>query len=370
MQIKSGIAIVGENLDIINNVCININEDGIIESIEKSNNCNNYIGNENLIAIPQPANAHVHSGDNSFPEYGVKEELHELVAYPNGLKHKLLSSLSYEKLIGGISSFYSIAYNMGIGLVVDFREGGGIGCKASKEAQKYVKDMDVVVLGRPGPDFPNNCDGLGISSPIDYKEDYVIDLSKKFKPSMTHIAEDEKTRKNNDFEIAMKSDFNAFIHGLYLNEKDFENLSHKNIYLIFCPSSNMWHGMRFPPVELTLKYNIKFAIGTDNASWFLPDVFRETYELLLILRLNRIRGEEVAKELMKSLYINGYKSIGLEPRLIEEGKTAHFLLIDGYNSGIINSINIYNSIIKRVQPEFIKFRIDKNNLKNIGLFFS
>ncbi len=366
MQIKAGLALIGEDLELMKDVCIEINDEGIIESIEKGNSCNNYIGNNNLIAIPQPANAHVHSGDNNFPEYGIDKSLHELVAYPNGLKHKLLNSLSYDELVNGISSFYETAYNLGLGLVVDFREGGGIGCKASKEASKDIKDMDIIVLGRPGEDFPNNCDGLGISSPIDYDEKYVIELSKQFKPSMTHIAEDEDTRKRNDFEIAMKSEFNALVHGLYLSDKDFEILSDKNIYLIFCPSSNLWHGMKTPPISLSIKYNIKFAVGTDNASWFLPDVYREAYQLLLYLRLNQIKGEEIAKEILKSLYINGYKAAGVNPRIIKEGLPAHFLLVDGYNSNIINSLNLYNSIVKRVQKGFIIYRVDKNNLKKLN----
>ncbi|AFZ70758.1 hypothetical protein Calag_1036 [Caldisphaera lagunensis DSM 15908] len=362
MQIKAGIALINEDLEIIKDVCIEINDEGIIESIGKGSTCNNYIGNDNIIAIPQPANAHVHSADNSFPEYGIDKNLHELVSYPDGLKHKLLNSLSYNKLVSGISSFYRTAYSLGLGLVVDFREGGGIGCKASKEASKDIKDMDIIVLGRPGNDFPNNCDGLGISSPIDYDENYVIELSRKFKPSMTHIAEDEETRNNNDFEIAMKSDFNALIHGLYLRNDDFEILKNKNVYLIFCPSSNLWHGKKFPPIDLSLKYNIKFAIGTDNASWFIPDVYREAYQLLLYLRLNQIKGEEIAKEILKSLYINGYKAVGVNPKIIKEGMPSHFLLIDGYSSSIINSLNLYNSIVKRVQKGFITYRVDKNNL--------
>ncbi|MDP8003832.1 MAG: hypothetical protein RAK17_06595, partial [Caldisphaera sp.] len=328
-----------------------------------NNTCNNSIGSTNLIAIPQPANSHVHSGDNGFPEYGIGKNLHELVSYPDGLKHKLLNSLPYNSLINGIMKFYETAYNMGLGLLIDFREGGGVGCKASKDALSILNNkIDVLILGRPGPDFPRYCDGLGISSPLDYNPEEIVRLSNTYRPSMTHVAEDPESREKFDFEISLKASFDAIIHGLYLNEKDFIKLSQTNTYLIFCPTSNLWHGLRIPPIDLALKYNIKFSVGTDNASWFLPDIYKEVNELLLFLRLKGIKGEDVAKKLLESIYLNGYYLAKIRPKIIEEGNFANFLLIDGDNSNILRSINIYNAIVKRVMPGFIKYRIDRKKI--------
>ena len=366
MEIKVGLGLIGEGLEVKRKLCITIGKDGIIESIGGYNECKNYLGGEGLIAIPQPANSHVHSGDNSFPEYGVNKELHELVAYPNGLKHRLLKNLPYQKIVSGIRKFYITSYLMGVGLLVDFREGGGVGCLASKEASRGLEGkLKIVTLGRPGPNFPENCDGLGISAPLDYDPETLKMLVKQERYSQTHIAEDIENRRKGDLELAIELGFDTLIHGTYLGEQDIAKISDKGVNLVFCPSSNLWHGLRFPPIDLAIKQGIAFALGTDNAAWFLPDVYKEANVALLYLRSKGFRGDEIARTLLRALFINGYKIVNATPSTISEGNKAKLLLIDGENSGILRSLNIYSAIIKRSQFGFIKYRIDGENALDV-----
>ncbi|MCE4608384.1 MAG: amidohydrolase family protein [Caldisphaeraceae archaeon] len=368
MEVKAGLGLIGEELEVKRKLCITIGKDGIIESIGGYNECKNYLGGEGLIVIPQPANSHVHSGDNSFPEYGISEGLHELVAYPNGLKHRLFKTLPYQKIVSGIREFYITSYLMGMGLLIDFREGGGVGCLASKEASRGLEDkLKIVTLGRPGPNFPENCDGLGISAPLDYDPDMLKVLIKQQRYSQTHVAEDMENRRKRDLELAIELGFDTLVHGTYLEEQDIVKISDKGVNLVFCPSSNLWHGLRFPPIDLAIKQGITFALGTDNAAWSLPDIYREANIALLYLRSKGLRSDEIAKILLRALFINGYKIVDMTPSTISEGNKAKLLLIDGENSGILRSLNTYSAILKRSQFGFIRYRIDGADVLDVKI---
>lgn len=131
---RAGLALVGEGLEARRDTCIWV-RDGMVESIETGSACpRDYIGGSRMAAVPQPANAHVHSADYLYQEYGVDLGLEELVAPPNGLKHRLLASSSREALVDAARRFYRESWKAGVGLVVDFRELGGLGCLTAREA--------------------------------------------------------------------------------------------------------------------------------------------------------------------------------------------------------------------------------------------
>ncbi len=359
-------ALTGWELEVKRYVCLHLRE-GLVESVESWGSCSSDSpGGESLLVLPQPGNAHVHSADYAFPEYGVDMGLKELVAPPDGLKHKLLESTPPSMLVGAMTEFYTLAWSMGLGLLVDFREGGGRGCKLAQKAKSLTpRGLKVLILGRPGPEWPEGCEGLGVSSPLDYEVSTLRRLSSEHKPAMAHVAEDLEARIHGDLERAFDAGLDAIVHGVHLKREDLEAMRDRGLALILCPQSNMWHGLGMPPVAEAFKIGVRTALGTDNSSWNIPEIWGEARATLLIARLQGFKEEKAALEVLKSIMVNPYTIVGVKPPVIEEGYEAKMIIVDTSNLGIFRALNPYSGIVKRVSPASIIARVDGSDLKEL-----
>ncbi|MCE4620205.1 MAG: amidohydrolase family protein [Desulfurococcales archaeon] len=362
-HVKAGLLLRGENLAIEEDRCIHIRGE-IIESIETISTCPlEATGSGDIVALPQPGLAHVHSGDHLFPEYGVDEELAKLVAPPNGLKHRLLAGADDSRLEEAILEYYRMAWRLGNGLLIDFREGGGHGCLIAKKAlEKAPQGIRVVVLGRPGPGFPHGCDGLGLSSPLDHSKEELLRLVASNRPAFTHVAETKEAREKGDLELAIEAGFDAIVHGTYLSRGDLGRLREKGVGLVMCPRSNLWHGVGIPPVRDALETVGDVALGSDNAAWMPPNPWREAETALLLARLEGPTGEWLARRVLEALFISPYKLVGLRPRIIGEGWPARFLLYMAGETGLTRSRSLVYGLVKRVFTGYLVGRVDDGEL--------
>ncbi|MBR4696940.1 MAG: amidohydrolase family protein, partial [Candidatus Methanomethylophilaceae archaeon] len=101
-----------------------------------------------LALFPDVVNAHTHCAD-----YGLKVpagmSLEDLVAPPDGLKHRYLRDTPGEVLSENMRRFGEASASHGSSAFVDFRENGAEGCRLLREACP-----DAVILGRPvSPEF-------------------------------------------------------------------------------------------------------------------------------------------------------------------------------------------------------------------------
>ncbi|MCX8196052.1 MAG: amidohydrolase family protein [Acidilobaceae archaeon] len=359
LSVRAGIALVGE-LEVRRDVCVFV-RDGRVESIEGSGSCREgSLGGPAFALLPQPANAHVHSADHAFPEYGSSLSLEELVAPPHGLKHRLLSATPPEALTKAIFELYYAAWRLGIGLLVDFREGGGLGCTLAAKAREGLPEgMRVLILGRPGPEWPMGCEGLGAPSPLNYGEREFLELAMNHRPAMAHVAETPEARRRGDLERALRARLDAIVHGTHLSPDDLEALREEGVGLVLCPSSNMWHGVGLPPVADAIKAGVRLALGTDNAAWSSPNVWLEARQALLLARAQGAKGEEVAKEVLRALFVAPYELIGLRPPLIEEGEEAKMVLL--YSEGLASAQDVYGAVAKRAGEAEALIRIEGEN---------
>ncbi len=360
IAVKAGLILRGEKLETTTDACIWI-KDGVIEAITSSASCpTHYLGTSSILVTPQPVLAHVHSMDHAFPEYGINKNISELVAYPNGEKHARLKALTRDKMIAYTAEYYRYAWRLGVGLVVDFRELGGLGCTTAKEAYQIIPEgLSLIVLGRPGPEWPKGCDGLGISSPLDYSKNELRKLVNSVPIAVTHIAETREMREQGDLEIALDTGFQVLIHGTYLDEDDIAKISSEKRSLVLCTRSNMWHGLQIPPIDVVVKLGVDFGLGTDNAAWLPPDPWSEAMTLLLAGRLRGYKEALLAKRILDGLYINGYTMYGLEPRVVEEGVKASFLLWNVEDTGLYRAEDVYVGVVKRLVSARLLARIDK-----------
>ncbi|MCE4624297.1 MAG: hypothetical protein F7C35_00325 [Desulfurococcales archaeon] len=357
--IRFGAALTGESLELKGPGCLWL-DSGRISSITSTGSCpQNALGGDRLLILPQPGLAHAHSADYAFTEYGAKKPISALVSYPGGEKHKRLIRLSRSKLVEATRRYYLEALRLGVGVILDFREMGGYGCETARQALAGVEGLDVVLLGRPGPGWPGACDGLGISSPLDYPLEDLKSLVKIYRPSAAHVAETPATLEAGDFDLAVELGFDFIIHGTFLRREHLGELAKRGIGLVFSVRSNMWHGLGLPPVlEALGEEGLLVALGSDNAAWIPPDPWGELSGALYAARLQGFVAEEEARKLLSAAFIAPYVLAGLKPRLVAEGSDAHLVGLYVDVDSLLDSESPMLWIAKRVGAGLIVIRVD------------
>ncbi|TFG06442.1 MAG: hypothetical protein EU539_07675, partial [Promethearchaeota archaeon] len=170
-QIFSNLALIGDNLELKENVVLKINEQGRILKITHDDDAykeGHNKQNKLEIMIPGFINSHVHIGDSFAKEAGFNKNLKEIVAPPDGLKHKLLHAVSKESKIKGIKNAALEMLSNGTTCFVDFRERGNEGIEILRQA---LSDnlLNHVILGRFNDvdeifSVMNSADGIGLAS--------------------------------------------------------------------------------------------------------------------------------------------------------------------------------------------------------------
>lgn len=346
-------ALVGEDLEVKENVNIEIC-DGYISHIGNgfSSNAVNFT---NGVAIPSLTNAHVHVLDYAFPEVGIDKTIKELVGDPYSLKYELLSKQKKEDLIKFTLDFISNSINFGITTLVDFRELGIFGSKLALETKRRLKGINYIVLGRLEKDEFNDknlahlaefVDGFGVSSISSYSQEELIKISEIFRNKIraAHVSETLKQNLKKDLEFFMKYlKPNLVVHGTWLSNEELLMLKEKNISLVLCPRSNLWFSTGIPKIASAIKLGVNILLGTDNAAWVSPNLWKEMETALLISRLQDPLSN-YSREILKSVTVNA-KLFGVNK--IYEGEKSNFIIIDGEKTGILRAHDIYSAIIKR-----------------------
>ncbi len=380
-QIFSKYGLIGENLDLKENVSLEIDKDGRILNIEFENPgkiLDIIPENKNNLMIPGLINSHIHIVDNFAKEMGFNKELREIVAPPFGLKHKMLRQTSEDIKIEGIQNAVIEMLSNGITYFIDFREGGCDGVNLLKKALKQ-NPINYLILGRFEDESEidsifNLADGVGLAS---YNQitttniKWVIESKRKFNKIIAcHCAE---SNRNTSLIKKMFNDnlVDVIVHGTKFMKDDLEKIKKEKKSLILCPRCNGYFGSGFPPIMDILRLGIPVSLGTDNLMVNNADLFEEMRYLYRISRVlcNFDKNIQLtSKELLKMVTINAAKTFGLENKFgsISEGKSADLFLIDlnepnlySYN---IDNDNIFNLITQRTKSENIKKTYIKGEL--------
>ena len=372
-QIFSKFGLIGENLDLKENVSLEIDKEGRILNIDFKNPgkiLDITPENKNNLMIPGFINSHVHVADNFAKEMGFNKELREIVAPPFGFKHKMLRQTPEDIKIKGIQNAAIEMLSNGITYFIDFREGGCDGVNLLKKALKQIP-INYLILGRFEDESEidsifNLADGVGLASynqiTITNKK-WVIESKRKFKKIIAcHCAE---SNRNINLIKKMFNDnlVDVIVHGTKFIKEDLEKIKKEKKSLILCPRCNGYFGSGFPPIPEILKLGIPVSLGTDNLMVNNADLFEEMRYLYRISRVLCSYDKNIqltSKELLKMVTINATKSFSLENKFgsISEGKSADFFLIDlndpnlySYN---LDNDNIFNLITQRTKSENIK----------------
>ncbi|MFX1366858.1 MAG: amidohydrolase family protein [Promethearchaeota archaeon] len=365
-------ALIGENLDLKQNVKLEIDQNGRIINLSYDDIRENFEilpNNQSSLMLPGFINSHIHIGDSFAKELGFNKDLAEIVAPPYGLKHKLLRQTPKEIKIKGIENTVLEMLSNGITFFVDFREGGVEGIKLLNKAL-MKSSIKFMILGRFMDESEIDsvfelADGIGLSS---YKQitssnkKYVLSAKQKSKKIIAcHCAENIRNEKllNNLFNDNF---IDVLIHGTKFIEKDLEKLIERNISYVLCPRCNGYFGTGFPPINEILRKKIPISLGTDNLMVNNTDLFEEIRYFYRISRVLCSHNKELqitSKDLLKMVTVNAAKNFNLENELgsISKKKAADLFLVDLSHPNLytskLNSNNIYDIITQRLKSENI-----------------
>jgi len=365
-------ALIGENLDLKQNVNLEIDHNGRIIGLSYNNIVENLEilqNHQTFLMMPGLINSHIHIGDSFTKELGFNKDLEEVVAPPYGLKHKLLRQTPEEIKIKGIENAVLEMLSNGITFFIDFREEGIEGVNLLKKALRK-SSINYLTLGRFMDESEIEsifelADGVGLSS---YKQvtssnkKFILSAKQKFKKIIAcHCAENIRS------DSLIKNLFNdnlvdVIVHGTKFMKKDLEKIIENNISLVLCPRCNGYFGTGFPPINEILKFRVPVSLGTDNVMVNNTDLFEEIryfYRVSRILCRHNKEFQFTSKDLLKMVTVNAVKNFNLENQFgsISKGKYADLFLIDLGHPNLfcynLNSNNIYDIITQRTKSENI-----------------
>jgi len=306
-------------------------EEGTIRTIEEIKT------SPRRFILPGLFNAHTHIGDTVAMDTPIEGDLASIVAPPDGLKHRILRATDRMTLTAAMRSTMKYMERTGTAGFADFREGGPEGVSALKEAAAGL-EIRPLILGRDGGE--RTADGLGISSVRDIPghEGQIDEARRQGKLIAIHAGE----RDHHDIEGALACDPDLLIHCTHARDRDLRECADRAIPITICPRSNWVLGVTrsasHPPVARMIELGCTVFLGTDNAMFIQPDLWREMAFLSVITSVS-------AREILK-MGIAGSTLSGSMYR-ISEGQKTPIIVIDAEQSNLRYSREPYQTIVSR-----------------------
>ncbi|HWH08150.1 MAG TPA: amidohydrolase family protein [Candidatus Thermoplasmatota archaeon] len=234
--------------------------------------------------LPAPVNAHTHVGDRVARGVDVSGlTLAQVVAPPDGLKHRILRETPAPRLVDGMRQALAEMEAAGARACVDFREGGLRGVEMLREAAAG-SGARPVALGRCAGPFGEDearrvleaCDGYGWSGLADAEgAERAAALCRRMgKRFALHFSEDK--REDAGRALDLRPDF--LVHAVRATEDDLRAIAAARVPVVLCPRSNLRFGP-LPDVRAMARLGVALAVGSDNAMLQTLDVLEDVRTL-------------------------------------------------------------------------------------------
>ena len=287
-------------------------------------------GSSQAIVLPGFINAHTHIGD-SFAYPAPKGTVEEIVAPPNGYKHRMLRTASREQKVAAMRESIAHMARTGTSAFIDFREEGSEGVQMVKDSMGQTP-VTAVVLGRPVhanasldalADFVSLCDGFGMSSLRDWPRDMLERASRAAKRhgKLFGIHASEVVREDVDVVLGLKPDF--LVHMTAASDDDLRAVADARVPIVVCPRSNEFFGID-PRIPQLLSAGVEVALGTDNGMICRPDMLEE---LRAAYRLSIPRGGLAPADVVHLATHSGRKVLNAERNITTEIKHTDDLVV-------------------------------------------
>jgi cytosine/adenosine deaminase-related metal-dependent hydrolase len=304
-------------------------ENGEITAVEEAS------VDSSAIVLPAFVNAHTHIGDSLAKEAGAGLSLDELVAPPDGLKHRLLRAASREELVDAMDRTVSFMSQGGTSAFVEFREGGVAGVRAIEEALTG-SSLDAVVLGRESIEAMYEADGYGASGANDGDFERERAATREAEKLFAiHAGE----RDTSDIDAALALDPDLLVHMVHAEPTHVERVAERETPVAVCPRSNLVTGVGLGPVEALVE-RTTVALGTDNVMLNNPSMFREMEFAAKLFDLP-------AGKVLEMATLAGAEIAGLDRGVIEEGAEAKLCVLDGDSPNLAGAQDVVRAVVRR-----------------------
>lgn len=308
---------------------IEIDDDRIIRVDEHQ------VRNPSRIILPLATNCHTHIGDYCLRgKIDLSKTLEEVVRPPDGLKHRLLRDIGEGEIVKGMTFALSEMKSNGIGVFIDFREGGIIGVNLLKKALSCVKMPRAIILSRPERLEYNedeidllleNSEGIGLSAVSDWSYTEIRQISEHVKARKKTFSLHASEAKREDIKKILDLCPDFLVHMAMANEDDLISCRELDVPIIVCPRSNHMFGIPLDIAKM-VDIGITVCLGTDNAMLSSLSIIEEMRSAYL-LRSNsrRLRVDE----LFQLAFVNPQKIINDENLIsICPGKPCDLMVVE------------------------------------------
>ena len=273
--------------------------------------------------LPAFVNAHTHIGDSVAKEAGRGRSLDELVAPPDGLKHRLLRETSRAEMVAAMRESVNYMYQGGTAAFLEFREGGVEGVERLYEATAE-SPVTPVVLGRGGVAAMEAADGFGASGARDGEFGSERNATRAAgKLFGIHAGE----RDSADVDGALDLDPDFLVHMVHIEPHQLDRVRERETPIVCCPRSNLVTNVGLPDLD-QLAAVTTLALGTDNVMLNAPNMFRE-------LEFAAKHSSLAAPTLLRAATRNGAAIAGKEYGLVESGRPARLQVLDGASPNLV-----------------------------------
>jgi cytosine/adenosine deaminase-related metal-dependent hydrolase len=304
-------------------------EDGQISAIEEEP-----VESDDVI-LPAFVNAHTHIGDSIAKGAGRGLSLDELVAPPDGLKHRLLAEASREELVAAMARSMQFMQRGGTGTFVDFRESGVAGVEMLQDAADELA-VEPLIMARESVEAMELADGFGASGARDgefSQERAATEAAGKI--FGVHAGE----RDPHDINPALDLEPDFLVHMVHAEELHLERVEDRGVPVVVCPRSNLVTDVGFPPVAELLD-RTTVALGTDNVMLNSPSMFRE---MEFTAKLSDVPDDEILR--MATVY--GAEMFDLDCGVIETGRDARLFALDGNSDNLAGALDPVRATVRR-----------------------
>ena len=281
------------------------------------------------LILPKTVNCHTHLGD-AFISKPAKCTVEELVAPPNGLKHRMLRMISEEQQVSSMREAISMIAAEGTSHFIDFRECGLEGVRRLLIAS-LGSGVVPVILGRPESQDVDEisallsvADGLGLSAVSDVDYDFLSQISEHARASNKIFAMHASEVRNEDIGKILDLKPDLLVHMIESSISDLKECGSAGVPIVVCPTSNSFFGLK-PPIRNMLDAGIRVCLGTDNAMLAKPGMITE------VRALRHMFPEKLLteQEMMAMAFDNGRKVLNSLPGLGDEnGEHPDFFVIE------------------------------------------
>jgi cytosine/adenosine deaminase-related metal-dependent hydrolase len=334
MEEVAGTVLAGESFEPIRGRVVV--EDGRIDAIE---DCET---ESDDIVLPAFVNAHTHLGDSVAKEAAVGLSLDEAVAPPDSLKHRQLAAADHDELVAAMRRTLQFAHRTGTVSCLDFRESGVTGTRTLREAAESVP-VEPFIFGSDDPSVLDVADGYGASgaNDSDFTEERAV-CAERDAPFAIHAGEPDAT----DIHPALDFDPHLLVHMVHAEQEHLDRVAEQSVPIAVCPRANTVLDVGRPPIRELLDHTT-VALGTDNVMLNPPSMFREM--------AYTVREFDVtASEVLEMATTAGAEIAGLDCGVLEPGKRAALLVLDGDSDNLTGSVDPVRAVVRRANALDVK----------------